>query len=245
MPLPPINVNPHAYKIDTFQKYPAILAGSGSVQAAGNTVTLTNTLGLTFSLGCWLYLPTIATTGITAGWYFVIMSSGTLGSIKGTGQTYPNNTPDTTQFDVLADSAFTGVSSGTEVAIFNMPMPISLGDRGKLKSRHGAFKMATTGTNVVRSRVGSSSTPSSNSSMLAPSLANATLSQVELGYLQATATNQQFTVAQATPGLIGSTNAPQLLTIDTSATWYYAVTIEKANAAEWVGVLFTDTWVEL
>jgi len=245
MPFPSLDRYERHFALDTFLKYPAFVAPTGSVQGAGNTVTLGTTLTNTYSDGVWLYLPTMTSggTGLTAGWWFVVMSSATLGSIKGTVQTYPNNNPDTTQFDVLGDSNFTGETA--EITAFLMPLPLSLlGSSGKLICEVAKAKSAGT-TAVVRSRIGNSATPASNSSMLSSSLTSSGLSQNDRGVLYATAYNRQFTIAQNTNGFANGTGAPQLLTIDTSAAWYFAVTINTVGATQACGIMSISLSVEL
>ncbi len=87
-------------------KYPSAVAPTGSVTASGSGVTLGTALPLTFNNGIWLYIN--ATSGLTAGWYFAIMSSTTQGVLYGTAQSYINNSPSATPTTIPSDSAFTG-----------------------------------------------------------------------------------------------------------------------------------------
>lgn len=57
-----------------------VIANSGTV-ATNGTVTLGTALPLTYSEGCWLYLPAGAVVGGSAGWYYAVMSSTTVGVV--------------------------------------------------------------------------------------------------------------------------------------------------------------------
>lgn len=86
--------------------------GTGS---SGN-ITLGSALHRIFTEGIWLYLPTIATTpAITAGMYWVVMSSTTVGTVYASGA-------GSSAIDFTVGSAYTGVTA-TAVALGTVTIP--------------------------------------------------------------------------------------------------------------------------
>jgi len=127
--------------------YPACVAPTGSVTASGSGVTLGTALPVTFSNGIWLYIN--ATSGLTAGWYFAIMSSATAGVLYGTAQALINDTPSTVLTTIPSDSAFTGDLN--EISAWKWAIPAGLlrqGSEAKIKQLQGRNSGGTTTTQV-------------------------------------------------------------------------------------------------
>lgn len=84
---------------------PTIIANSGTV-ATNGTITLGTALQLTYPQ-CWLYLPAGAIVGGSAGWYYAIMSSTTVGVV------YTNYQATMTQPLALGAAATLTVATGS------------------------------------------------------------------------------------------------------------------------------------
>jgi len=223
-------------KLDTFNKYPIIVAPSGSLVAATNSYLFGTAQGNTFLDGQWVYFPDVVLSGVTGGFYFTLPTSTTAGVLMGTRQAYPNNTPDLiNQFDVLADSAYTGETA--EIVWLQQEMPLNLmGDDGRLIVESAKFKNSATG-NTGRTRFGSSLTPASNSPILGIGMSTSGLSQTDRGTLLAKGSNRQVTCAQAfgTFGGSASTAAPLQFSVDTNSPHYIQWTLQNALATNYVG----------
>lgn len=112
---------------------PCVIANSGTV-ATNGTVTLGTALPLTYSDGVWLYLPAGAVVGGSAGWYYAVMSSTTV------GQVYTNyiatmqspHIPALLSAAVGSNSAYTGVT--TQVTMGSVQIPANtLGAQGSVR----------------------------------------------------------------------------------------------------------------
>jgi hypothetical protein len=248
MPFPSLDVSNKNFALDTFLKYPCIVAPTGTVQNSGNTITFGTSLTRTYSAGLWVYLPTMTTggTGLTAGWWHVIPSSATVATIVGTRQAYPNNTPDLSAFDVLVDSAYTGETAAVTVQQITLPAGL-LGTAGQLLTRVGMFKSATaSGTTGFKVYVGNSTTPTSNALILATSMATTTLAQTAQGTLQMLgATNNALVLASSATGFSASTAAPLYSSQDSSLVMYQQITLTNTLATEYIGVFSVNTEVIL
>lgn len=106
------------------------IAPSGTVAADG-TITLGTALPAVFSSGVYLWLPAGAISGGTAGWYWAVMSSSTVGVIAGVG----------------SGSAYTGSTSEVTAFTFDVPTP-SKGSASILRLAH----MCSSNTNAKTGR---------------------------------------------------------------------------------------------
>jgi len=116
--------NPPSARILAMSAIPCILANSGTV-ATNGTVTLGTALQLTYPQA-WLYLPAGAVVGGSAGWYYTIFSSTTV------GQVYTNYRASMTQPVALgaagtltaavgSNSGYTGVTTTIQMAAAVIP----------------------------------------------------------------------------------------------------------------------------
>lgn len=116
--------NPPSARILAMGAIPCVLANSGTV-ATNGTVTLGTALQLTYPQA-WLYLPAGAVVGGSAGWYYTIFSSTTV------GQVYTNYRASMTQPVALgaagtltaavgSNSGYTGVTTTIQMAAAVIP----------------------------------------------------------------------------------------------------------------------------
>lgn len=114
---------------------PVIIPTSSTVATNGN-ITVT-ALPTTYSMGAWVYLPAGAVVGGSAGFYWVVFSSTTAGSVK---TNYIN--PATTEFlpyiptgtittAVGSNSAYT-TPTGVDIALVNITLPANSVSPGSL-----------------------------------------------------------------------------------------------------------------
>lgn len=112
-----------------------IKAATGSMGNNG-ALTLGTALAVTYSEGCYIHLPASAiSAGSTAGWYWCVMSSTTVGTVY--NSTYTTGTPvagTATAFATTGPGAFTGET--TEIAAIRFSVPAnSMGAMGRLECR--------------------------------------------------------------------------------------------------------------
>ncbi len=113
----PLNIVTALTPTGTIGTSAAGIAPTGTINtgASGN-ITLGSALHRAFTEGIWLYLPTIATTpAITAGVYWVVMSSTTVGTVYASGA-------GSSAIDFTVGSAYTGATA-TAVALGTVTIP--------------------------------------------------------------------------------------------------------------------------
>lgn len=202
--------NPPASRILAMGAIPCIIANSGTV-ATNGTVTLGTALQLTYPQA-WLYLPAGAVVGGSAGWYYVIMSSTTV------GQVYTNYQATMTQPLALgaaatltaavgSNSGYTGVTTTVQMAAAVIPAGL-LGTNGAVRMTGYWAHNSTAGAKVAGILFGGSTVlTSSQTTTLGINLTKTVHNR---------AADKQL-IRVAVDNQIAQSVAPTLLSIDTTA----------------------------
>lgn len=125
---------------------PMGIANSGTI-ATNGTVTLGTALNTTYSGGIWLYFPSTAFASGSAGFYWTVMSSTTVGVVY-TSQT--SNTPVTG-----SNSAYTGDTTARTAVTVTVPGG-AMGPNGSLRLSAGCQTNNSAGTKTVAALFGAS-----------------------------------------------------------------------------------------
>lgn len=224
-------------------KYPVIDPSGGSV-ANGGAITLTTTLTLTYGMGVWVYLPNIAVTpAITAGYHFVIMSSGTVGQIYGTGTglSLPTNSPSASALVTSGGTvAFTG--DVTEKTMWSWTIPAGLlSDHGSNDVYSSYARNAAGSQSIVFTRKLGTSTVSTGT--------NATANLTGLLYSpcknQGAAYQARVPANQTSFGFFSG--APIILTENTAVAVAATITSNKNDAApdDWGMLLASELRIKV
>lgn len=190
--------------------------GTGS---SGN-ITLGSALHRIFTEGIWLYLPTIATTpAITAGMYWVVMSSTTVGTVytSGSGSAAINFT---------VGSAYTGVTA-TNVALGTVTIPANTLTAGVVIQSIPQFVFKNSaGVKTMSANFGSSQYWSTSPT------ANA--SAQTLVVLRGISTAKQSGTAASSNGTGNTTAVPLILTEDSTVDKAITFYGNLATATDWI-----------
>ena len=189
---------------------PTIIANTGTV-ATNGTITLGTALQLTYPQ-CWLYLPAGAVVGGSAGWYYAIMSSTTVGVV------YTNYQATMTQPLALgaaatltvatgSNSAYTGVTTEVQMAGAVIPAGL-LGQYGATIAEANWAHNSTAGAKVAKVAFG-------GSTVLSVSSTTTLGVDIRKRIQNRAAAVQQIRVAVDTGA--AQSVAPTLLTVDTAA----------------------------
>lgn len=135
---------------------PACLAPNGTVATDG-TITLGTALPTTYSGGIWLRLPAGAVSGGSAGMYYAVMSSTTV------GQVYTNYHDPASEFIPYIPSSLTAAvgsnvaytqTTGADVTLINAPLTAAI-DNVTLRITETIFHSNSAGSKIPRSYIGS------------------------------------------------------------------------------------------
>lgn len=195
-------------------------SGTIGTGTSGHLV-LTTALPTTYSYGVWAYLPTIATTpAITAGFYYMEATNTTTLTI------YDNDTDDKQPYDFTVGAAYTGAT--TEITMYTDPLAAnSLGKNGHLVGKTCILHSASANAKTYRWKLGGTTTN-------VTSQTGATVLQYT-GYT--TIFNQNNTARQMSNRLFATGvcgNAPLRSTIDTTLNQNLVLTMQKADALEYL-----------
>jgi len=209
-------------------KYPAYVPQTGTVTAIGSVITITGGI-LAFTNGVWLYIN--ATSGLTAGWYFAIMSSTTVGVLYGTAQTTINDSPSATPTTIPGDSAYTGEIN--EVTAYNWALPAGiLGATGAVDADYRSAR--TTGgatATATNFKLGTTTFSTVN-------LTTTTLSARSMGGFKNLSAAQQIRTSVSVSGYAGGTAAAALMTENTANALNVVMTMQHpTTATDNIGIL--------
>lgn len=215
---------------------PCVIANTGTV-ATNGAITLGTALPLTYPQ-VWLYLPAGAVVGGSAGWYYAVMSSTTVGQVYTpyvATMTRPYVPPASALVAAVgSNSSYTG-ATGADIQMGAATVPAGqLGTTGSLRY-HGFFSHnSTAGNKIERIKFGSGTVVS----LTATTTTGLTLSKK----LQNRAAASQ--VIHATPETGAAVSvAPTLLSVDTTADVVASFTGQLAVATD---VCVLECWsVEL
>lgn len=193
--------------------------GTISTGSSGN-ITLGGALHRIFTEGIWLYLPTIATTpAITAGMYWVVMSSTTVGTVytSGAGSGAINFT---------VGSAYTGVTS-TAVALGTVTVPANTLTAGAVIQSVPQFVFKNSaGVKTLSANFGSTlywlNAPTTNASAQT------------LVVLRGLTTAKQEGTAASSNGTGNTTALPPILTEDATTEKTITFYGSLATATDWI-----------
>lgn len=193
--------------------------GTISTGSSGN-ITLGGALHQIFTEGIWLYLPTIATTpAITAGMYWVVMSSTTVGTV------YTNGAgSDAINFTV--GSAYTGVTA-TAVALGTVTVPANTLTSGVVIQSIPQFVFKNSaGIKTMSANFGSTqywfNAPTTNASAQT------------LIMLRGLTTAKQEGTAASSNGTGSTTSLPPILTEDAATEKTITFYGSLATATDWI-----------
>lgn len=208
--IPETGGEPPSRRILAMGGIPTIIANTGTV-ATNGTITLGTALQLTYPQ-CWLYLPAGAVVGGSAGWYYAIMSSTTVGVV------YTNYQATMTQPLALgaaatltvatgSNSAYTGVTTEVQMAGAVIPAGL-LGTNGATIAEANWAHNSTAGAKVAKVAFG-------GSTVLSVSSTTTLGVDIRKRIQNRAAAVQQIRVAVDTGA--AQSVAPTLLTVDTAA----------------------------
>lgn len=195
-------------------------SGTIGTGTSGHLV-LTTALPTTYSYGVWAYLPTIATTpAITAGFYYMEATNTTTLTI------YDTDTDDKQPYDFTVGAAYTGAT--TEITMYTDPLAAnSLGKNGRIIGETCILHNASTNAKTYRWKYGGTTT----------NVTSQTGATVLLYTGYTTIFNQNNTARQMSNRLFATGvcgNAPLRSTIDTTLNQNLVLTMQKANALEYL-----------
>jgi hypothetical protein len=206
----------------------SIQAPSGSM-AANGAITLGTALPTTYANG-YIFLPLNAiATGIAAGWFYVQMSSGTLGMVFNNTYTSGPRTipPSPTPFVTTGPGAYTGV--------ITLQTALSISVPGNAIGPNGALRYAFTMTTPNN---GNNKTANATYSTMTLSTSIATTSQttsVVRSFSNRGVTNSQ--VSDGGVGLMGpgvSAGLPQFAAIDSTQPQNFTLQSQLAVATDYL-----------
>jgi len=213
-------------------RYPILIAPTGTFNSGSTgNVTFGTTLTNTYSGGLWAYLPTNASAGTTAGFYFVTMSSATVGTITGTSQSVANNSPDTTTaFTVPGGGPFAFTGDVTQITGWNWTIPA-----GILGSNYSVDMVSEAVRNASGTSSGTWGFTFGGQAILTQTVTTAIQSDRSIARLHGTGTGRQIH-RPPTAGAYGTTNSqPTIRTVDTTAAVTVALTLQhNTTATDWV-----------
>lgn len=223
--IPETGGEPPSRRILAMGGIPTIIANSGTV-ATGGTITLGTALQLTYPQ-CWLYLPAGAIVGGSAGWYYAIMSSTTVGVV------YTNYQATMTQPLALgvaatltvatgSNSGYTGVTTEVTMAAAVIPAGL-LGTTGRVVAEGNWAHNSSAGAKVAKVAFG-------GSTVLSVSDTTTLGIDIRKTIQNRSASSQIIRVAVDTGA--AQSVAPTLLAIDTSAEVTVALTGSIATATD-------------
>jgi len=223
--MPETGGEPPSRRILAMGGIPAIIAPTGTI-TAGGVITLGTALQLTYPQA-WLYLPAGTVVGGSAGWYYAIMSSTTV------GQVYTNYQATMTQPLALgaaatltaavgSGGAYTGVTTEVTMAAAVIPAGL-LGTTGRVIAEGNWAHNSSAGAKVAKIAFG-------GSTVLSVSDTTTLGIDIRKTIQNRSASSQIIRVAVDTGA--AQSVAPTLLSIDTSAEVTVALTGSIAVATD-------------
>jgi len=213
--------------------YPVIIAPSGTINT-GSSANITLGTNLTNVYSAWVYLPAIATTpAITAGFHFVVFSTGQIGTIygTGTGESLPNNTPSSTPLNITAGTTWTGDLN--EITVYSTSAKLQLmGEMGELYWQVSPFKKI--GTSQIAYRIKVDGVTLHTLGIVAGNTGG-TFNNIMKNYGTGKQIVMAATVAPGT-GTITGTADPTLATIDTTTAKTFSVTVDMGTSTDVGGI---------
>lgn len=179
------------------------IAPSGTIgTGTSGQLTLGTALARTYSEGLWLYLPAIATTpAITAGLYYCVMSSTTVGTIYSNG-------PGSAALNITAGTTYTGSTS--EQTLYSLTLPANaMGVSGSLELKSIWSQNNNANAKSASSRLGGTLIMSQN-------VASTASLQSYIILRNRNAANVQTAYASSNSAFATATTANNAYTIDTS-----------------------------
>lgn len=223
--IPETGGEPPSRRILAMGGIPTIIANTGTI-TAGGVITMGTALQLTYPQ-CWLYLPAGTVVGGSAGWYYAIMSSTTV------GQVYTNYQATMTQPLALgaaatltaavgSGGAYTGVTTEVTMAAAVIPAGL-LGTTGRVIAEGNWAHNSSAGAKVAKIAFG-------GSTVLSVSDTTTLGIDIRKTIQNRSASSQIIRVAVDTGA--AQSVAPTLLSIDTSAEVTVALTGSIAVATD-------------
>lgn len=209
---------------------PMVLPSSGSM-ANNGAITLTTALAVTYGNGAWMYLPASAiATGSAAGWYWVVMSSTTVGVVYNNTYTAGGSLkPPTTlvPFVTTGPGAYTQVTTAVNAASVTV-VPNSMGANGQLNYDATFSNNNTAGAKSFAALFG-------GTSFWTGSETTTTLYAVKGGIANRGLTNSNCSlIAATTGGTGGATQAQVAGAVDTTASQTFAISMTLAVATDYM-----------
>ncbi len=214
---------------------PIYILPTGTV-AANGAITLGTALLVTESGGLWGYLPAgAAFAGSAAGFYWIVMSSTTVGTIY--NNTYTPGVDDghvpATPVPIVAagPGAYTGVT--TEVTAVSATLPGgSMGPNGSVTHRIGTMNNSSAGAKSVLLKWGTTTVSG------AGSVTTSTFKGIVSTVTNRGAANSQFSPAPGQNDTTASAGGgvANLMAIDTTANVIISITITLAVATDWMAL---------
>lgn len=204
---------------------PCVIANSGTV-ATNGTVTLGTALTLTYSDGCWLYLPAGAIVGGSAGWYYAVMSSTTVGQVY-TAYMATMQTPYIPALLTAAtgsNSAYTGVTSQVTMGSVQIPAGL-MGAQGSVRYKATFSYNNSAGAKTARVDFGGSTVLS---------VAPTTTVSISLDKTIHNRTAAKQVIQAAADAQTASSTAITTLAVDTSVDVTVGVTGQLATATDFL-----------
>jgi len=208
------------------------IAPSGSV-AANGALTLGTSLGYTHTDGLWLYFPAGAVqSGSAAGFYWVVMSSVTAGTIFANTYTpatdlSPSIPSSTTAISAAGPGAYTGVTA-TEITVATVSIPAGvLGTRGRLNTDYLARCNNSAGVKSVFVRYGGT---------LATQFDLSTSTGTRQGQIITARgrTDRQLAQASSTASYSLMSGTPNRLSVDSTQAQTLTFSAQIATATDWL-----------
>lgn len=212
---------------------PAILPSSGTVAANGQ-ITLSTALPLTYSGGCWLYLPATALASGISGMYYAVFSSTTVGTVyTNYGDPAVGFIP-TIPSGILTPAVGTGVAytqtTAADISVMSKLLPGNyLGANGTLRGEYSFLLPNNANNKFCKTKLAGND------------IRNITLSappsyRDNYVFKCAGSVNNQFLV----PGFnstnpFGTTSAiiPSQYAIDLTASQWFIIALRLVNAADY------------
>jgi hypothetical protein len=216
---------------------PMVLPSSGSI---GNNGALTGLTALPWQLsGCYMYFPANAiAAGVAAGWYYVVMSSTTAGTIYNNVHTSgkPTLPASPTAFVTTGPGAYTQ-TTGSDITALSISIPGgALGINGTMSNIPAIFTNSTAGQKLFRLKMGGSTL---NNFGFTTSLESFLYSLFKnLGAANANMSNNVSGLSS------NATNSPTLTAINTAADQTLTVTLQLAVATDYIGTLGLETVIK-
>lgn len=210
------------------QNIPFIFAPSGSIAVTTGVVTLGTALDKTYP-NCYMYFPAGAWTGSTAGWYYVVMSSTTLGTVN--SNAYTTGVPTIPASPTLVTTGAGAYTQTTGSYIAGPQFTVQgnlVGVNGKLRSNYGFTATNSAGNKFVKAVYGTAI--SGDGALLTTGLYQAnsvTISNLGI------ATKQTYLQTFAAEGF-------DLTSVTSSSNQTFSLQCKLATATDWMVIQYSD-----